>query len=304
MKVCVTGAGGFVGSHLTKLLVSLGCEVHTIVRESTDLWRIQKLLPSLNCLKCDLGDVKRVNAYLTEIEPELCIHLAWHAVPGKYLNGRENLESLNASLNLASHLADVGCKRFVGVGTCFEYDVSYGYLSESSPTKPLSLYAASKVALRTVLEQLSQNMGMEVAWARLFYQYGPLENERRLVPSVISSLLRGEVVKTTKGEQIRDFLHIQDVASAIWAIASSNLSGAVNIGSGQPTTVRDIITKITSILGTSHLVDWGALPYRPNDPMFVCANNQLLREGTDWEQKYDLYTGLEDTISWYQNNLG
>jgi len=304
MKVCVTGAGGFIGSHLTKLLVSLGCEVYTIVRESTDLWRIQDILTSLNILKCDLGDIKRVNAYLTEIEPELCIHLAWYAVPGKYLNGRENLESLNASLNLASHLADVGCKRFVGVGTCFEYDFSYGYLSESSPTKPLSLYAASKMALCTVLEQLSQNTGMEVAWARLFYQYGPLENERRLVPSVISSLLRGEVVKTTKGEQIRDFLHIKDVASAIWSIASSNLSGVVNIGSGQPTTVRDMITKITSILGTSHLVDWGALPYRLNDPMFVCANNQLLREGTDWKQKYDLCTGLEDTISWYQNNLG
>ena len=304
MKVCVTGAGGFIGSHLTKLLVSLGCEVHTIVRESTDLWRIQELIPSLNFLKCDLGDVKTVNTYLTEIKPELCIHLAWYAVPGKYLNGRENLESLNASLNLASHLADIGCKKFIGVGTCFEYDFSYGYLSESSPTKPLSLYAASKVALCTVLQQLSQNTGMEVAWARLFYQYGPLENERRLVPSVISSLLRGEVVKTTKGEQIRDFLHIQDVASAIWAIASSNLSGAVNIGSGQPITVRDIITQITSILGKSHLVDWGALPYRFNDPMFVCGNNQLLREGTDWKQKYDLYTGLEDTISWYQNNLG
>jgi nucleoside-diphosphate-sugar epimerase len=248
-----------------------------------------------------LLDFESINGALAKIKPELCIHLAWYAVPGKYLNARENLDSLNASLNLASQLADLSCQRFVGMGTCFEYDFSYGYLSESSPTKPLTLYAATKVALCTVLEQLSQNTGMEVAWARLFYQYGPFEDERRLVPAVISSLLRDEVVKTTKGEQIRDFLHIADVASAIWSIVSSNLSGVINIGSGQPITVRDIVSQIASILDKSDLIDWGALPYRPNDPMFICANNQVLREGTDWTPKYNLNTGLQNTISWYRN---
>jgi nucleoside-diphosphate-sugar epimerase len=303
MKVLITGAGGFVGSHVARLLINRGVEVQAIVRKSSNLWRITDILSQLQIIECDLLDFQGLNKSLTTIQPELCIHLAWYAVPGKYLHAKENLDSLNASLNLASQMADIGCKKFVGIGTCFEYDFSYGYLSESSPIKPLTLYAASKIAACTVLEQLCRNTGMEFAWARLFYQYGPFEDEMRLVPAVISSLLKNEVVKTTKGEQIRDFLHIEDVASAIWSIASGNLSGIVNIGSGQPITVRDIVSQIATILDRLDLIDWGALPYRSKDPMFICANNQLLRENTNWIPKYTLNTGLKNTISWYRKNI-
>jgi nucleoside-diphosphate-sugar epimerase len=303
MKVLITGASGFVGSHVARLLVAEGCEVHALVRESSNRWRIQDILPSMYLWQSDLVAFENVNAYLQEIKPELCIHLAWYAVPGKYLNSKENLDSIQASLNLFSQLAELGCKRFVGIGTCFEYDLSLGYLSESSLTKPITLYAATKVALSTILQQFAQITEMEVAWIRLFYQYGPMEDERRLIPGIISSLLRDEVVKTTKGEQIRDFLHIEDVASAIWAVAKSNVSGVVNVGSGQPVTVGQIALELGNLLGKPDLIHLGALPYRPNDPMFICANNELLRKKTDWTQKYNLTTGLKNTIEWYKDHL-
>ena len=303
MKVLITGASGFVGSHVARLLVAEGCEVYALVRESSNRWRIRDILPSMYLRQSDLVAFENVNTYLQEIKPELCIHLAWYAVPGKYLNSQENLDSIQASINLLSQLAELGCKRFVGIGTCFEYDLSLGYLSESSLTKPITLYAATKVALSTILQQFAQITEMEVAWIRLFYQYGPMEDERRLIPSVISSLLRDEVVKTTKGEQIRDFLHIEDVASAIWAVAKSNVSGVVNVGSGQPVTVGQIALELGNLLGKPDLIHLGALPYRPNDPMFICANNELLRKKTDWTQKYNLTTGLKNTIEWYKVHL-
>ena len=303
MKVLITGASGFVGSHVARLLVAEGCEVYALVRESSNQWRIQDILPSLHLWQSDLLAFENVNTYLQEIKPELCIHLAWYAVPGKYLNSQENLDSIQASINLLSQLAELGCKRFVGIGTCFEYDLSLGYLSESSLTKPITLYAATKVALSTILQQFAQITEMEIAWIRLFYQYGPMEDERRLIPSVISSLLRDEVVKTTKGEQIRDFLHIEDVASAIWAVAKSNVSGVVNVGSGQPVTVGQIALELGNLLGKPDLIHLGALPYRPNDPMFICANNELLRKKTDWTPKYNLTTGLKNTIEWYKVHL-
>jgi len=303
MKVLITGASGFVGSHVARLLVAEGCEVHVLVRESSNRWRIQDILPSMYLWQSDLVAFENVNTYLQEIKPELCIHLAWYAVPGKYLNSQENLDSIQASINLLSQLAELGCKRFVGIGTCFEYDLSLGYLSESSLTKPITLYAATKVALSTILQQFAQITEMEIAWIRLFYQYGPMEDERRLIPGIISSLLRDEVVKTTKGEQIRDFLHIEDVASAIWAVAKSNVSGVVNVGSGQPVTVGQILLELGNLLGKPDLVHLGALPYRPNDPMFICANNELLRKKTDWTQKYNLTTGLKNTIEWYKDHL-
>jgi nucleoside-diphosphate-sugar epimerase len=303
MKVLITGASGFVGSHVARLLVAEGCEVYALVRESSNRWRIRDILPSMYLRQSDLVAFENVNTYLQEIKPELCIHLAWYAVPGKYLNSQENLDSIQASINLLSQLAELGCKRFVGIGTCFEYDLSLGYLSESSLTKPITLYAATKVALSTILQQFAQITEMEIAWIRLFYQYGPMEDERRLIPSVISSLLRDEVVKTTKGEQIRDFLHIEDVASAIWAVAKSNVSGVVNVGSGQPVTVGQIALELGNLLGKPDLIHLGALPYRPNDPMFICANNELLRKKTDWTQKYNLTTGLKNTIEWYKVHL-
>ena len=303
MKVLITGASGFVGSHVARLLVAEGCEVYALVRESSNRWRIRDILPSMYLRQSDLVAFENVNTYLQEIKPELCIHLAWYAVPGKYLNSQENLDSIQASINLLSQLAELGCKRFVGIGTCFEYDLSLGYLSESSLTKPITLYAATKVALSTILQQFAQITEMEVAWIRLFYQYGPMEDERRLIPGIISSLLRDEVVKTTKGEQIRDFLHIEDVASAIWAVAKSNVSGVVNVGSGQPVTVGQIALELGNLLGKPDLIHLGALPYRPNDPMFICANNELLRKQTDWMPKYNLTTGLKNTIEWYKDHL-
>ncbi len=154
MKVLVTGIGGFVGSFFARLLVNQGYDVHGIVRTTTDLWRIQDILSSIHLFSADLQDYSRINTYLKELKPDWCIHLAWYAVPGKCLQSSENLNSLQASLNLVSQLAQVDCQRFIGVGTCFEYDFSFGYLSESSPTKPLTLYAATKVALATTLSQL------------------------------------------------------------------------------------------------------------------------------------------------------
>ncbi|MGY6529678.1 MAG: NAD-dependent epimerase/dehydratase family protein [Cyanobacterium sp.] len=303
MKVLVTGIGGFVGSSFARLLVKKGYEVHGIVRKTTDLWRIQDILPSIHLFYADLQDYSQINTYLKELKPDWCIHLAWYAVPGKYLQSAENLNSLQASLNLVSQLAELGCQRFIGIGTCFEYDFSLGYLSESSPTKPLTLYAATKVALATTLSQLSAVTDMQTVWVRLFYQYGKRESVNRLIPAIICSLLKNEEVKTTEGEQIRDFLYIEDVASALLEISKSKLTGVVNIGSGQPMTVKEIALKIGKILDKSHLINFGALPYRANDPMFICANNYLLKKQTNWQIKYDWEVGIEQTINWYKQTL-
>ena len=303
MKVLITGATGFIGSHVTRLLLSNGCEVYAVVRESSDLWRIKDVVPLLHLVRYDLLAFDELDLQMERIRPDICIHLAWYAVPGKYLTAHENLSVLSASLHLASRLASLRCKKLVVAGTCFEYDTSLGYLSENSSTKPCSLYAACKLALQVVLEQLSSTADMKVAWLRFFYQYGPFEDERRLVPSVILSLLRNQEAKVTLGEQIRDYLHVEDVAAAIWAVVKSNLVGPVNIGSGKPVTVREIVTTIGSILNRPELIALGALPYSSSDPMFVCANNRRLTENTDWAPRFGLEQGLHHTIEWWHSRL-
>lgn len=303
MKILLTGAAGFIGSHVARLLVQTDCEVYALVRESSDLWRIKDITSRLHLVRADLAAHDNVKAELAKIRPDMCLHLAWYVVPCRYQAAYENMNLLTDSLHLASQLASLDCKRFVGVGTCFEYDIGSDYLSEISPVKPRTLYAASKLALYTVLEQLGKLTGMEVAWPRLFYLYGPFEPEQRLVPSVITSLLRNQVAKVTKGEQVRDSLHVEDIATAIWAVAQSNLTGPVNIGAGKPVTVREVIQKVAEIMDKPGLIEYGSLPYDPSDPMFVCADSHHLTENTDWVPKYDLEQGLRQTIEWWKAYL-
>lgn len=300
MRVLLTGSTGFIGSHVARLLVGQGCDVHALVRERSDLARISDIVPLLHLVRGDLLACDGLQMKLERVRPEICIHLAWYTVPGKYLTARENVRLLDASVNLASRLADLGCRRFVGMGTCLEYDLSAGYLSEDSPVKPSTLYGACKLAVQMVLEQLARTTGMEVAWLRLFYLYGPWEDERRLVPFVISSLLRDEVAKVTNGQQLRDYLHVEDVARAAWAVACSNLCGPVNLGSGAPVAVRDIVTRIGAVLGRPDLLAIGAVPSSVSEPMFICADNRRLTERTSWRPEYDLDQGLRHTVDWWR----
>ena len=120
---------------------------------------------------------------------------------------------------------------------------------------------------------------------------------------MITSLLSNQKQKLNTGEQIRDYLHVEDVASAIAAIFRKQLTGEVNIGSGNPITIRDLTTKIGALLGRTELLEYGSIPYNPDDPRFVCANNQRLVDGTGWKPQFGLEEGLLRTIGWWKKQI-
>ncbi len=301
MKVLLTGATGFVGAPLARRLIDDGHELHCVVRSGADSSRLGDTLTRCAVLPYDLGDDALLDA-VRALRPEACVHSAWYAEPGKYLASRENLRLVDRTHKLAETLADAGCKRLVALGTCFEYDTDVGYLAESSPTAPKHLYSACKLGLSHSLAQLGSLTGMQVAWARLFYLYGPHEDRRRLVSSVITSVLEARPARCTAGTQVRDFLHVDDVASALSSVLRSDVTGNVNIGSGQPVTVRDVVTTIGALAGRPELIELGALPMNPADPPFVCANNRRL-VSTGWRPAHTLSTGLADALAWWRARL-
>jgi nucleoside-diphosphate-sugar epimerase len=136
---------------------------------------------------------------------------------------------------------------------------------------------------------------------RFFYQYGPYEDPRRLMPVVINKLLQGQEAKLVIGDRLRDYLHIEDVASAVCAVTQSKLTGAVNIGSGVRMTVREIALKIGELFDRVDLIKLGAFPDSPTEPMHLLADNTKLREGTSWKPSYDLENGLRQTIDWWKS---
>ncbi len=259
MKVLLTGATGFIGFHVAAVLEQAGHEVTTLGRDL--------LSPGFRFPRSQF---------------DICLHLAWYAEPGKYLDSPLNQQWVTASLRLAQ---EVNTQRFVAIGTCIEREST-------------TLYAQCKLELFEKLQQLDT----PVAWPRLFYQYGPREDPRRLVPYIIQSLLRGQPAELTPGEQVRDFLHVEDVARAIVAVAESNLTGAVNIGSGQPITVRALAGQIGAIIGRPELLKFGARPYAPGDPLPIVADNTRLL-ATGWRPRYNLDTGLRETINWWRQHL-
>jgi UDP-glucuronate decarboxylase len=294
VKILVTGAAGFIGSHIARELVRRGHEVHALVRPQTDLWRIADIESSLHMVRGDLLDP---SFRLPSTVFDSCLHLAWYVEPGKYLHSPLNKDWIEATLQLARNLKEAGCRRFVSAGTCFEYAPCDPPQSESTPTAPSTLYVQSKLELLQALP----SVGIDFAWVRFFYQYGPYEDPRRLMPVVINRLRQGQEAKLVTGDRIRDYLHIEDVASAVCAVAQSQLTGPVNIGSGVRVTVRDIALKIGELLNRVDLIKLGAFPDSPTEPMHLLADNSKLCEGTGWKPRYNLEDGLRQTIDWWKS---
>ncbi len=297
-RVLVTGAAGFIGSHVARLLVSQGHDVTLILRDGSNLWRLDDVRSRLQIVYGDLANLSPLVDRLREARPEICIHLAWKGWSGK-AEADANLTSLGMSVELLRLMPSLGCPRFVGIGTCFEYEPSARVLREDTPLTPHDLYGTCKKSLFEVAGHFSALTGVSVVTARVFYSYGPYEDSRRLVPSITHALLSGEVANVTPGEQVRDYLHVADVAGAIWAVAQSELTGAVNIASGVPVTIADVARQLARVVGRPDLLRLGALKYRDGEPMHILGDAARL-SSIGWRPRFDLNHGLADTVSWWQ----
>lgn len=298
----VTGGTGFIGSHVVRQLLNSGRDVAVVTRSAGGVDRLGHVPDAVALIRADLTDSASVRRALSDWRPDACIHLAWFAEPGQYLQSLENLSALGSTLTLLQELADVGCTRVAMAGTCAEYDSSRGWLREDSPTDPQTLYAATKLSAALITREVARIKGLQLAWGRVFYPYGPGEDERRAVPAAIRSLLAGIPFGTTAGAQVRDYIHAEDVALAFVCLIDESASGVYNISSGIPITMRRVMDTIGEIIDGTDLIRFGALPYREWDPMFVCGDDSRLRK-LGWAPRYSLHTGMEQTIAWWRARL-
>ena len=296
-RVLITGATGFIGLHCLPLLVARGYEVHAVSSRRTTANE-----SNIHWHQTDLLDSPQVAALMVEVQPNYLLHFAWYAIPGKYWTSPENLRWVQASVGLLQEFAGHGGKRVVMAGTCAEYDWRYGYCSEVvTPLAPATLYGTCKHSLQLMLAAFSKQTGLSAAWGRIFFLFGPHEHPDRLVAYVIRSLLRGEPARCSHGRQIRDFLYVQDVADAFVALLESGVSGPVNIASGRPMALRELVYEIAAKFNRDDLIQLGAVSTSPDDPPLLVAHVQRLYDEVGWTPKYDLDTGLEQTLEWWKH---
>jgi nucleoside-diphosphate-sugar epimerase len=251
----------------------------------------------------DLLDARACVELVERVRPSHLLHLAWYAEPGALWASPANVAWLQAGLELVQLFAAAGGQRFVGAGTCAEYDWSgSGICREAeTPLAPRTLYGECKRSLHGVTERLYAEPGMpSIAWGRIFFLYGPHEHPQRLVPSVARALLEGREAPCTDGRQHRDFMHCSDVAEAFAALVDGEVEGAVNIASGDAVTVAEVVSVIGEACGRPELVRLGALPQRPDDPAALVADTVRLREEVGFTADRSLREGIFDTVAWWR----
>lgn len=267
--VLLTGATGFVGRQVLRALHESSVSVRAVVREGSQgrlkpTERIEKIIVTRDLFFESSQWWADVCAGVDTI-----IHAAWHVEPGDYLESPKNLDCLSGTLQLANGAALAGVRRFVGVGTCIEYDLASGMLSVDTPLRPMTPYAAAKAAAFMALSRFLSQQKVEFAWCRLFYLYGEGEASQRLVPYLRDRLAAGEPAELTSGTQVRDYLDVCEAGRTIAQVALSSAEGPFNICSGVPITVRQFAEGIADEYGRRDLLRFGARPDSLSDPPVV-----------------------------------
>jgi nucleoside-diphosphate-sugar epimerase len=278
-RVLVTGATGFIGRHVPALLE--GRDVVAVGSREADL-----LAP---------GEAERL---IDEVRPTHLLHLAWYAEHGRFWSSPRNADWAEATIRLVRAFRAAGGERAVLAGTCAEYawDRDEPSHETRTPLVPSTYYGACKHATRLVCEGL----GGSFAWGRVFLLFGPHEHPDRLVASVARRLLAGERAPTTAATQVRDLLHVQDVARAFVALLDSDVQGPVNVASGDGRPLRDVLGALAAATGREDLLEVGALPQRPGEPEVLVADATRLREEVGFAPARTLEAGLAETVAWWR----
>jgi len=275
MKVAVSGATGFIGLQVLAELAFHPVDIVAVVRDAT---KVGPVSPGTKVVQIDMKSAPD-NAFHLMGHPDVLIHLAWGGLPN-YRSLHHFEEELPSQYRFLANLVKAGLPALVVAGTCFEYGLQSGPLSEVLETRPNNPYGYAKDALHRQLEFLRHARPFLLTWARLFYLYGEGQSETSLWAQVGRAVERGEeFFDMSGGEQLRDYLSLNQVAKYLVSLALKKANiGAVNICSGNPISVRSLVEGWIRENGWQISLNLGHYPYPDYEPMAFWGDCRKLAE--------------------------
>ncbi|HYZ91754.1 MAG TPA: GDP-mannose 4,6-dehydratase [Actinomycetota bacterium] len=309
-RVLVTGASGFIGSHLTRRLVVEGADVHALTPAVSSVYpgRLLDLRDKITLHEANITDRSAMDDLAKTVRPNVVFHLAAYTHVGKSWQRVDECVQTNVqgTVSLLKALEPVGYERFINTGTSEIYGDIEVPFREDAQVNPCSPYSVSKYAAERFCRMFHQGHGWPIVLVRPFNAYGPAQSPDRIVPETIVRALRKQEMKTTSGRQTREFNYVEDLADGFVKLATTpGIEGELfNLGCGSDVAIRDVVTMILELMGNPIEAQIGALPDRPTEIWRMYSDNTRARERLGWEPKHTLREGLEKTIQWYREELG
>lgn len=308
-KVLVTGASGFIGSHLTRRLVAEGAEVHAVTPAVSSVYpdRLLDLRNSVVLHEANITDRSAMDAVAKSVKPSIVFHLAAYTHVGKSWQRVDECVQTNVqgTVNLLQALDSVGYDRFVNTGTSEIYGDIEVPFREDANVNPNSPYSVSKYAAERFCRMFREGHGWPIVLVRPFNAYGPAQSPDRIIPETIVRALRKQELKTTQGKQTREFNYVDDLVDGfLLAGTTRGIDGELfNLGGGEEIAIRDVVTTVLDVMGNPIEAEIGALSDRPTEIWRMFCDSTKARERLGWKPKYSLREGLESTVEWYRAEL-
>lgn len=305
-RALVTGASGFVGANLARRLVRDGQQVHILLRPQSDLWRLADLQDELTVHHVTLSDREAVADAVKKIRPDWIFHLAVHGAYSWQTNLLEMIDTnVTGTACLLEACSKAGFEAFVNTGSSSEYGFKDHPPHEGEMLEPNSHYAVTKASATLLCRQVAQDRKLHIPTLRLYSVYGPYEDPRRLIPTLVIKGLSGKLPVLVDPTGARDYIYIEDVVDAYLRAAGTPTDepGAVyNVGTGIQTSIGQIVEVARAQLEIKEEPRWGSMPNRIWDTSNWVSDNRKLMKRLDWKPTFNLEDGFRGTVEWVRSN--
>jgi len=288
-KVLITGGSGFIGKPILELFKLRNINISMIGRNKPKDFKGTFFEADL--YKSSKNEIFKI---LKETKPTHLIHLAWYTEHDKFLEAEDNLVWIDKTKNLIENFCEIGGRSIIAAGTCAEYSLNKSTkLSENSKCAPNTIYGISKNITRQLASKICYEAGVDLAWCRIFFPYGPGDNQNKFIPSLKKIVNKAKNSFEIKQPGLRDYLHVDDIAEAIFTIFKNNKNGVINICSSISYDLNDLMIKALKYRGEKF--DESKLPkfYKKQNFVNIVGDNRILSD-LGWKPRNDLYLYLLD----------